>query len=103
MPARDDGASSLYKYNIPDSAGFPERGERRYHVDNLALFGSRGDAREDSDIDILVDFSPGADLLDLSGLKLYYEDVFGRPVDVVPRRAIREELREAILADAIDI
>jgi hypothetical protein len=77
----------------------------RYHVDNIALFCSRarGDAREDSDIDILVDFSPGADLLDLSGLKLYYEDVFGRPVDVVLRRAIREELREAILADTIDI
>ena len=79
--------------------------KERYHVDKLALFGShvRGDFREDSDIDILIDFSPGADLLDLSGLKLYYEDVFGRPVDVVPRRAIREELREAILADAIDI
>ena len=38
--------------------------KERYHVDKLALFGSRarGDAREDSDIDILVDFSPGADL-----------------------------------------
>ena len=40
----------------------------RYHVDKLALFGSRarGDAREDSGIDILVDFSPGADLPCLS-------------------------------------
>jgi predicted nucleotidyltransferase len=50
----------------------------RYHVDKLALFGSRaqGDARENSNIDILVDFSPGADLLDLSGLKLYFEVYF---------------------------
>lgn len=79
--------------------------KERYHVDKITLFGSyaRGDHREDSDIDILVDFTPGADLLDLSGLKLYYEDIFGRPVDVVPRRSIREELREGILTDAIDI
>jgi uncharacterized protein len=79
--------------------------KERYHVDNLALFGShaRGDPREDSDIDILVDFTPGADLLDLSGLKLYFEDIFGRPVDVVPRRSIREELIESILTEAIDI
>lgn len=79
--------------------------KERYNVDKLALFGSRarGDAHDDSDIDILVDFGPGADLLDLSGLKLYYEDIFGRTVDVVPRRAIRQELREAILADAIEI
>ena len=77
----------------------------QYHVDKLARFGScaRGGAREDSEIDILVDFSPGADLLDLSGLKLYLEDLFCRPVDVVPRRAIREELRESILAEAIEI
>lgn len=74
----------------------------RYHVDRLALFGSwaRGDASDTSDIDILVDFLPGADLLDLSGLKIYLEDIFGRSVDVVPRKTIREELRAAILADA---
>lgn len=49
--------------------------KERYHVDKIALFGSRarGDAREDSDIDILVDFAPGADLEGLSGLKLYFE------------------------------
>lgn len=58
----------------------------RYHVEKLALFGSRarGVVRQDSDIDILVDFSPGADLLELSGLKLYFEDIFGRPVDALP-------------------
>ena len=77
----------------------------RYHVDKLTLLDShvRGDFQENSDIDILVNFARGADLLDLSGLKLYFEDVFGMPVDVVPRRAIREELREVILADAIEI
>lgn len=59
--------------------------KERYHVDNLALFSSRarGDAREDSDIDIQVDFAPGADLLDLSRLKLYFEGIFGRPVDAL--------------------
>ena len=93
----DDISTTLHK-----SLNFVRK---RYHVNKLALFGShaRGEGHEDSDIDILVDFAPGADLLDLSGLKLYFEDIFGRPVDVVPRRAIREELREAILADAIDI
>jgi hypothetical protein len=77
----------------------------RYHVEKLALFGScaRGDAHEESDIDLLVDFAPGADLLDLSGLKLYLEDILGRSVDVVPRRAIREEIREAVLADVLEI
>jgi predicted nucleotidyltransferase len=50
-----------------------------------------------------VDFTPGADLLDLSGLKLYFEDIFGRTVDVVFRRSIHEELRESILTDVIDI
>ncbi|MDD1723772.1 MAG: nucleotidyltransferase domain-containing protein [Methanospirillum sp.] len=51
----------------------------------MALFGShaRGDARENSDTGILVDFSPGADLKSLSGLKLSFEDVSGRPVDAL--------------------
>ncbi len=62
----------------------------RYHVDNLALFGSwvRGEASETGDIDIPVDFLPGADFLDLSGLKIQLEDLFAKPVDVIPRKAI---------------
>ena len=43
---------------------------RQYHADNIRLFGSvaRGDARLDSDIDLLVDFQPGSTLFDQSGL-----------------------------------
>jgi len=74
--------------------------KERYHVDKLAIFGSRarGDGNEDSDIDILVDFAPGADLLDLSGLKLYFEDLFGRPVDALPDgRFVRSSGKQSLL------
>src|SRR5581483_7060662 len=52
---------------------------------NVRVFGSvaRGDARPDSDIDFLVDFEPGRDVLDLSGLWLDLEEALGRRVDLV--------------------
>ncbi len=73
----------------------------RYKVRQIGLFGSyaRGEQNVGSDIDFLVDFLPGADLFDLSGLKQYLEQVFDHQVDVVPIRALRDELRAAVLAD----
>ena len=75
--------------------------ERRYHVKRMGLFGSysRGEQKEGSDIDILVDFNEGADLFDLSGLKIFLEEMFQARVDVIPSRALREELKQAVLAD----
>jgi predicted nucleotidyltransferase len=52
---------------------------------NVRVFGSvaRGDARPDSDIDFLVDFEPGRDVLDLSELILDFEEALGHSIDLV--------------------
>jgi uncharacterized protein len=70
----------------------------RYHVKEISLFGSfvRKEQSEDSDIDILAEFDNNADLFDLIGLELYLEDIFEREVDVVPKQALRPELRQSI-------
>jgi uncharacterized protein len=73
----------------------------RYKVNRIGLFGSyaRNQQKITSDIDLLVDFFPGADLFDMSGLKNFLEDEFHHPVDIVPTRALRDELRSSVLAD----
>ncbi len=77
----------------------------KYHVQGISLFGSvvRGEAKSTSDVDILVDFADDADLFDMSGLGLFLEERLGRAVDVVPRRALREELRAGIQAEAVSV
>ena len=58
---------------------------RRHHASNVRLFGfvARGDDADDSDIDFLVDFEPGATLLDLADLKDEFEAILGLSVDVL--------------------
>lgn len=70
-----------------------------YKAKDIGLFGSFvcGEQSEDSDIDVLVEFEEGADLFDLVGLGQYLEEILQRKVDVVPKRAIRPELRESIV------
>lgn len=77
----------------------------RYKTKEIGLFGSfaRGEQREDSDIDVLVEFEEGADLFDLVGLADYLEEALQQKVDVVPKRALREELREAVLREVVTI
>ena len=75
----------------------------RYKVREIALFGSfiRGEQGGASDVDVLVDFEEGADLFDLVGLALFLEEELQREVDVVPKRALRAELRETVLQEAV--
>ena len=75
---------------------------RVHGVRRLRVVGSRGrgEARANSDIDLLVDLRPGRDLLDLAGFKLDLEDVLGCKVDVVTERSLSPHLRERIVAEA---
>lgn len=77
----------------------------RFGVSSIAVFGSfaRGQARPDSDLDILVDYREDArpDLFDFIELKQHLETLFGRPVDLATPEALHRRLRERILAEAV--
>lgn len=73
----------------------------KYKVKTLGLFGSfvRGEQKEESDIDILVEFEENADLFDLVGLAIFLEDKLKQKVDLVTKTALKEELEEYILKE----
>ena len=75
---------------------------QRYKADVKGIFGSyvRGEQKSCSDIDVLVEFDEGANLLDLTGLSLFLEEKLKCRIDIVPEDAIRKELRHDILRDA---
>ncbi len=72
---------------------------------NVRVFGSvvRGDDDDSSDIDLLVDLEPGADLYDLAGLDIEIERLLGHSVDVVPSRMLKPVVAASALADAIQL
>jgi hypothetical protein len=77
---------------------------RRYGVHRLAVFGSyaRGDQREDSDVDLLVEVDPsiGLRFVDLAD---EIEAVLGVPTELVSRRAIKSRNWEVIERELIDV
>ena len=69
-------------------------------IRRIGVFGSfaRGEEREESDIDILIEFEEGGRSFDTyMGLKFFLEDLFGRRVDLVDRDAIKPVLAPHIL------
>ena len=75
---------------------------RKYRGKQVSVFGScvRGEMDADSDIDFLVDFDEEYTLLDIAGLLVGLEDLLGCKVDVIDRRSLRKELREAVFREA---
>jgi len=74
---------------------------RRYDVRKAAIFGSfvKGEEREDSDIDILVEFKGEKSLLDLAGLKIELEEILERKVDVLTYNSLHPLLKDKILQE----
>ncbi|MCY4145918.1 MAG: DUF86 domain-containing protein [Chloroflexi bacterium] len=75
---------------------------KQHKAHRIAVFGSlaRGEMRDDSDIDFLVDFSADYALRDQLRLIVDLRELLGRPVDVAARHQLREELAANILAEA---
>lgn len=75
----------------------------RFKVKELGVFGSyvRGEEKEASDIDILVEFEEPVSLLGLVSLENHLSDLFGLKVDLVPKREIRPELKEKIIKEVV--
>jgi len=78
---------------------------RRFGITDLALFGSmaRDEARDDSDIDVMVKFDGRSTAKRYFGVQFYLEDLLGCPVDLVQEGVIRPELKPYIEKDLIHV
>jgi uncharacterized protein len=71
-------------------------------IRSLALFGSvlRADFRPDSDVDVLVEFEPARHigLMEYGRIQQDLEVIFGRKVDLVPKKGLKPIIRDSVLA-----
>jgi len=74
-----------------------------YGVKSLALFGSvaRGDARADSDVDLLVEFDRPVGLFGLVALQLRLEELLGCPVDIGTLDSLKSTIRSHVLQECV--
>jgi predicted nucleotidyltransferase len=76
---------------------------RRRGMTDIRVFGSmsRGEANDNSDVDLLVTLAPGTSALALGGLLLDAQELLGRRVDVVTEPSLHPALRDRVLSDAV--
>jgi uncharacterized protein len=72
-------------------------------VRSLHVFGSvaRGDSAPDSDVDLLVDFDRPIGLFHFFRVQQQLERILGSRVDLVMREAVKPQLRDRILREAV--
>lgn len=98
--------NTLTRQHVVDRLVECEPEIRDFGVQRLALFGSvlHDRARPDSDVDLIVQFRPGAKTFDrLVGLAELLEKRLGRPVELVTLEALSPYLGPRILAEAEDV
>jgi predicted nucleotidyltransferase len=79
---------------------------RQYGARRIRVFGSvaRGEEQPDSDIDFLVDFPAGYDLVTQRlPLAQRLAEITGRRLDMIPEHELNRHLREAVLNEAVEL
>lgn len=74
----------------------------RHHVTNVRVFGSvlRGEDRDDSDLDLLVDPTPETTLFDIGAIRQELLQILGVPVDVLTPAALPDKFKGEVIKEA---
>ena len=93
-----DEIKNIIKKNLPHL-------KEKYYVSEVGVFGSYaiGEQKEDSDIDILVEFNGPMTLFKFAGLKNYLEDALKMEVDLVTKKALKPLIKDNILNEVVYI
>ena len=77
----------------------------RHGARNVRVFGSvaRGDARPDSDVDLLVEFEPGTGLLSHAALMCELGELLACKVDVASQNGLKARIRSRVLEEAVPL
>ncbi|MGO1975119.1 MAG: nucleotidyltransferase family protein [Propionibacteriaceae bacterium] len=101
------GAAVRFRADLKRQRSAVDEVLTRYGATNPRLFGSvaRGDARPDSDVDLLVDLIPNAgnELLRVAGLGEELSKLLGVQVDVVTASLLRDEVSATAVEDAVAV
>ena len=98
--------AGLGKEQVIERLRYAQKQVRAFGVRRIALFGSlvRGEARPDSDIDLLVEFEPGQKTFDhFMALSFFLEDLLHRPVEIVTIDALSPFIGPHVLDEAEDV
>ncbi len=79
--------------------------KRRFKVETIDIFGSyaRGEQTDKSDVDLLVTYDEGADLLLAAALRRYLRRKLRIKVDVVSKDYLNPQIRDEVLAEAVPV
>ena len=79
--------------------------KEKYKIKEIGIFGSysRGEAKEGSDLDILVEFEPDAkiSLLEFVELENYLSDLLGIKIDLVEKSALKPRIGKRIISEVV--
>jgi len=86
------------KNKIKDNRDFLEK---EYKIKQIGIFGStvRGDARKDSDVDVVVDFSEPMGFFKFIRLEGYLSSILSKRVDLISKKALKPIIKDDILKE----
>jgi len=79
--------------------------KEKYGVKEIGIFGSlvRGEMKEESDVDILVEFEKPIGFFKFLELEEYLSNLIGRKVDLVSKKALKSHIGKYILEEVITV